>query len=231
MISLLQLQEQCGEQRQTLYIAYIDLMKVFDLVSRDRLFRVLLKIDCPSKLLSVIQSFHTDMKWVVHLVQWFLIGSGVKQGCVLALTLFGIFFAVMLRAYNTWWTNSLTPVYIFNWPSTWRKQTCSAKVSVNRLPSPSTTIVWTWLTNIPTLAKQWLTASPWTPRSARGLAAQLQLSSRWPKECGSTAGWPTRPKSLCAQSLRPQHAILWQRNLDPLYTGQVKRLLHVLPHA
>ena len=97
MISILQLQEQCGEQRQTLYIAIINLTKVFDLVSRDGLFRVLLKIGCPCKLLSVIQSFHTDMKRVVRTVRWLLTGSGVKQGCVLAPTFFGIFFGFMLR--------------------------------------------------------------------------------------------------------------------------------------
>ena len=37
-------------------------------------------------------------------------------------------FPTQQRAYSTWWTNSLTHVMILNWPSAWRKQTCSAKV-------------------------------------------------------------------------------------------------------
>ncbi|KAI8491983.1 hypothetical protein Bbelb_303560 [Branchiostoma belcheri] len=49
----------------------------------------------------MIQSFHTGMKGVVKFdgssSEAFDIRSGVKQGCVLAPTLFGIFFAVMQK--------------------------------------------------------------------------------------------------------------------------------------
>ncbi|XP_051889891.1 uncharacterized protein LOC127580446, partial [Pristis pectinata] len=101
IFSLRQLQEECREQRQPLYVAFIDLTKAFDLVSRDGLFRILTRIGCPSRLLRIVQSFHTDMKGVVQFdgssSEAFNIRSGVKQGCVLAPTLFGIFFAVMLK--------------------------------------------------------------------------------------------------------------------------------------
>ena len=101
IFSLRQLQEKCREQKQSLYIAFIDLTKAFDLVSRDGLFKVLAQIGCPEKLLSIIKSFHTDMKGVVQFdgssSAPFDVKSGVKQGCVLAPTLFGIYFAVMLK--------------------------------------------------------------------------------------------------------------------------------------
>ena len=84
-----------------LYIAFIDLTKAFDLVSRDGLFQILLKIGCPLKLQSMIESFHTNMKGTVQFngssSSPFDILSGIKQGCVLASTLFGIFFALLLR--------------------------------------------------------------------------------------------------------------------------------------
>ena len=84
-----------------LYVAFIDLTKAFDLVSREGLFKILPKVGCPPKLLSLIESFHTNMKGVVqydgNVSEPFDIRSGVKQGCVLAPTLFGIFFAVLLR--------------------------------------------------------------------------------------------------------------------------------------
>ena len=84
-----------------LYAAFIDLTKAFDLVSRDGLFKILPKVGCPPKLLSLIQSFHTNMKGTVqydgNISEPFDIQSGVKQGCVLAPTLFGIFFAVLLK--------------------------------------------------------------------------------------------------------------------------------------
>ena len=101
VISLRQLQEKCREQQMPLYIAFIDLTKAFDLVSRDGLFHILPKISCPPKLQSIIESFHTNMKGTVHFngssSRPFDIRSGVKQGCVLAPALFGIFFALLLR--------------------------------------------------------------------------------------------------------------------------------------
>ena len=54
IFSLRQLQEKCREQRQPLFVAFIDLTKAFDLVSRDGLFKILPKIGCPPKLLSII---------------------------------------------------------------------------------------------------------------------------------------------------------------------------------
>ena len=47
IFSIRQLQEKCREQQETLYIAFIDLTKAFDLVSRQGLFQLLKKIGCP----------------------------------------------------------------------------------------------------------------------------------------------------------------------------------------
>ena len=101
VFSIRQLQEKCREQKMPLYVAFIDLTKAFDLVSRKGLFQILPKIGCPPKLLSIIESFHNNMKGTVqfdgNLSDSFDIRSGVKQGCVLAPTLFGIFFSMLLK--------------------------------------------------------------------------------------------------------------------------------------
>lgn len=101
IFSLRQMQEKCREQHQPLFIVFIDLTKAFDLVSRKGLFQILSKIGCPPQLLSIIKSFHTDMKGIIQFdgdySEPFSIHSGVKQGCVLAPTLFGIFFSMMLK--------------------------------------------------------------------------------------------------------------------------------------
>ena len=88
------------------YIAFLDLTKAFDLVSRDILFKVLPKIGCQPKLQSMIESFHTDTKGTVQFndssSKPFEIRSGVKQGCVLAPTLFVGFFGLLLKhAFDT----------------------------------------------------------------------------------------------------------------------------------
>ena len=102
IFTLRQLQEKCREQRRPLYLAFVDLTKAFDLISRDGLFKLLVKIGCPPKLLAIIKSFHDNTQgsvcWEGETSEAFPIRSGVKQGCVLAPTLFGIFFSVVLSA-------------------------------------------------------------------------------------------------------------------------------------
>ena len=96
-----QLQEKCREQRKSLHIAFVDLTKAFDTVSREGLFAILQKIGCPPKLLKLIKSLHDDMTATVSFEgatsDDFAVRCGVKQGCVLAPTLFGIFFSVVWR--------------------------------------------------------------------------------------------------------------------------------------
>ena len=102
MIFLLrQLQEKCLEQGKLLYVAFIDLTKAFDRVSRDDFFKIMAKIGCPPTILSNVKSFHEDMKGTVvydgATFNLFNILSGMKQSCVLAPTLFRIFFATLLK--------------------------------------------------------------------------------------------------------------------------------------
>jgi len=58
-----------------------------------------LSIGCQHRLLSIIKSFHDGMLSTVQDdgETSFEVKSGVKQGCVLAPTLFGIFFAMLFR--------------------------------------------------------------------------------------------------------------------------------------
>ncbi|KAI8493291.1 hypothetical protein Bbelb_292950 [Branchiostoma belcheri] len=84
--------EKCREQQKPLYMAFVDLTKAFDLVTKSGLFRLLEKIGCPPELLNIIRSFHNNMQSTVSFdgstSELFPILSGVKQGCVLVPTLF-----------------------------------------------------------------------------------------------------------------------------------------------
>ena len=96
-----QLQEKCYEQNQPLYIAFIDLTKAFDSVNRSLLWEILSKIGCPDKFVQILRLFHDDMSATVlsngMVTEPFLVKSGVKQGCVIAPTLFSIFIATVLH--------------------------------------------------------------------------------------------------------------------------------------
>ena len=95
IFSLRQVQEKCREQRMPFYITFIDLTKAFDLVSRRGLLEILKRIGCSPRLLNIIASFHEDTHNIVSFKgttsEVFPVSSGVKQGCVLAPTLFGVF--------------------------------------------------------------------------------------------------------------------------------------------
>ena len=96
-----QIQEKCREQKRDLLIMFIDLTKAFDTVNRQALWRILSKCGCPEKFINIVKQLHDDMVGSVSVhgetTEKFGITTGVKQGCVLAPTLFGLFFAVMIR--------------------------------------------------------------------------------------------------------------------------------------
>ena len=98
--SIRQLQEKCREQGMSLYVAFIDLTKAFDHVSRKGLFRLNEKIGCPHKLRNMVVPFHENMEGTVvydgSISEPFPFCSGVRQGCVLPPTLFRIFFSLFL---------------------------------------------------------------------------------------------------------------------------------------
>ena len=101
IFSLRQLQEKCFEQDQPLYIVFIDFTKAFDTVGRSGLWKLLRKYGCPEKFISMIESLHTRMKAevrdIVDTLEAFNVTNGVKQGCMLAPTLFSIFLSEMLE--------------------------------------------------------------------------------------------------------------------------------------
>ena len=98
---LMQIQEKCREKSMGLYAAFVDLAKAFDTVSRDGLWKILACLDCPPNFPTILRQLHEGQQGQVKhngsLSGSFPISNGVKQGCVLASTLFSIFFSIMLR--------------------------------------------------------------------------------------------------------------------------------------
>ena len=95
-----QLQEQCQEQNVDLYTTFVDLTKAFDIVSRNGLWSIMSKFGCPDRFITLVRQFHDGMQTQVldngESSTPFPVTNGVKQGCVLASTLFSMMFTAML---------------------------------------------------------------------------------------------------------------------------------------
>jgi exonuclease III len=96
-----QMQEKSKEQNQPLYMAFIDLVKAFDSVNREALWKILALDGCPPKFINIIRLLHDNMKATVLTNngpgEAFTISTGVKQGCVIAPSLFSMFLGTVLH--------------------------------------------------------------------------------------------------------------------------------------
>ena len=95
-----QLQEKSMEQHQDLYMTFVDLTKVFDTVSREGLWNIMSKSGCPDRFVKIVRQLHEGILARVlddgNASNSFPVTNGVKQGCVLAPTLFSLMFSAML---------------------------------------------------------------------------------------------------------------------------------------
>jgi len=101
IFSACQLQEKCREQGLPLYMAFIDLTKAFNSVDRQALWSILSKYGCHAKYIRVLRLLHDGMSATVlnggSESESFTVETGVKQGCIIAPTLFTIFIAAILH--------------------------------------------------------------------------------------------------------------------------------------
>nr|VZI47351.1 unnamed protein product [Spirometra erinaceieuropaei] len=95
-----QLQGKCQEMRIHLYSTFVDLKKAFDTVTCEGLGKIWQNFGCPERSIEMVRQLHDGMMARVtdngDFSEAFAVTNGVKQGCVLAPTLFSFMFTVML---------------------------------------------------------------------------------------------------------------------------------------
>ena len=98
-----QLIEKAREHNTQNFILFIDLRKAYDSIPRVHLLSVLERYGIPPTLVSTVRSLHDDMKAEVtvngQLSPDFEVKNGLRQGCVVAPSLFNLYFNLVI---NQW---------------------------------------------------------------------------------------------------------------------------------
>ena len=83
-----------------MYMVFVDFSKAFNTVGKIGLWQLVGNYGCPEKFTTMIEALHMRMMANVsvggEVSESFSVTNGVKQGCVLVLTLFSIFLSAML---------------------------------------------------------------------------------------------------------------------------------------
>ena len=94
-----QLAEKAIEHNSEQYLVFVDLRKAYDSVPRTALWIALQKLGVPSDLITLIGSFHQDMKARLridgNLLEEIEVANGLRQGCTMAPTLFNLYACVV----------------------------------------------------------------------------------------------------------------------------------------
>ena len=83
-------------QRKHTYVSYIDFSKAYDRVNRAFLWKKLEKLGVYGNMLKCIKSLYSNVSSCVKLspsqsTDWFNVGSGLRQGCIMSPLCFNIY--------------------------------------------------------------------------------------------------------------------------------------------
>ena len=87
--------EKAREFQKNIYFCFIDYAKAFDCVDHNKLWKILKEMRIPDHLTSLLRNLHVGQEATVRTrrgtTDWFQIGKGVHQGCVLSPCLFNLY--------------------------------------------------------------------------------------------------------------------------------------------
>ena len=93
--------EKAREFQKNIYFCFIDYSKAFDCVDHNKLWQVLGGMGIPSHLVCLLRYLYNDQVATVRTdhgtMDWFKIGKGVQQGCILSPYLFNLYAEHIMR--------------------------------------------------------------------------------------------------------------------------------------
>ena len=80
--------EKAREFQKNIYFCLIDYAKAFDFVDHSKLWKIMKEMGIPDYLTCLLSNLYAGQKATVRIVHgttdWFQIGKGVRQGCILS---------------------------------------------------------------------------------------------------------------------------------------------------
>ena len=93
--------EKATEFQKNIYFCFIDCAKAFDCVDHNKLWKTLQEMRIPEHLTCLLRNLYAGQEATLELghgtTDWFQIGKGVHQGCILSPCLFNLHAEYILR--------------------------------------------------------------------------------------------------------------------------------------
>ena len=89
------------EFQKNIYFCLIDYAKAFDCVDHNKLWKILIEVGIPDHLTCLLRNLYAGQEATVRTghgtTDWFQIGKGVRQGCVLSPCLLNLYAEYIMR--------------------------------------------------------------------------------------------------------------------------------------
>ena len=93
--------EKARESQKNIYFCFIDYAKAFDCVDHSKLWKILKEMGIPDHLICHLRNLYAGQEATVRTghgtTDWFPIGKGVRQGCILSPCLFNLYAEYIMR--------------------------------------------------------------------------------------------------------------------------------------
>ena len=94
--------EKAREFQKNIYFCFIDYAKAFDCVDHNKLWKILKEMGIPDHLTCLLRNQYAGQEATVRTghgtTDWFQIGKGVYQGCILSPCLFNLYAEYIMRS-------------------------------------------------------------------------------------------------------------------------------------
>ena len=89
------------EFQKNIYFCFMDYAKAFDCVDHNKLWKILKEMGIPDHLTCLLRNLYADQEATVRTghgtTDWFQIGKGICQGCILSPCLFNLYAEYIMR--------------------------------------------------------------------------------------------------------------------------------------